>query len=277
MYAIINKACWSKISLKMTIYIAIVFICTIVCGYTIFITVMSGASKAGTAHPIAGTAQTRINIPDTLFENRKKTVIKETAQSTKGISKLPLFLKGILASTSSTRSLAILQGPSGQHSYREGEKLADVENAYLQSVKSDRVLIRTSQGIATLYLDEKSSDNKHQTRPKQEAGKEQVKYLMHYLVANPVYKDKVLLGYRFNPRAGSNIYLRTGLIPGEIVIKLNGQYLNNVTTADKYIEQLENLRDVQLTVLREGQLQNIYINLATIETSLDASSHEEIH
>jgi len=276
MYAIKNKRYWPKISLKMAMYIAIIFTCSILCCSSIFIFVMSDGTSSGPLQP-SRTFQPAANTPNTLFLNRKKPALKQAVQSSAVNLKLPLVLKGILASSDSSRSLAILHGPSGQHSYREGEKIADMDNVYLQSVKPDEVLIRTPRGTVTLFLNDKLRDNKHPEPLKSKAKREHAKYLMHYLVANPIYKDEKLAGYRFNPRTGSNIYLRTGLIPDEVVMKINGQALDDITTAEKHIEQLESLRDVQLTVLRENQLQNIYINLATIETSLDTESYEEVH
>ncbi|QBJ09490.1 type II secretion system protein GspC [Rahnella aquatilis] len=277
MYAIWNKGHRPNISLKTGILIVITFILTMICCSTIAFTVLNSRESFGFLPKTSTDAKIFINIPGTLFEKRRNAVIKEVTRSPATSVKLPLFLKGVLTSTDSRRSLAILQGPTGQHSYREGEKLADVENAYLQSVKPDEVLIRTPKGTAILYLSDKAQDNKRPEPQKQRANKEHAKYLMHYLVANPVYKDEKLTGYRFNPKTSRNVYLRAGLIPGEFVIKINGQSLDDTATADKYIEQLASLRDVQLTVLRENQLQNIYINLATIETSLDTESHEEVH
>ncbi|WP_129955643.1 MULTISPECIES: type II secretion system protein GspC [unclassified Rahnella] len=277
MYAAWNKGHWPKISLKIGMFILITFTCIMICCSIIAVTVLNSRESIKSIPKTSGEAKTLVNIPGTLFEKPKKSAIKEATPPPAVSVKLPLLLKGVLTSTDTRRSLAILQGPSGQQSYREGEKLADVENAYLESVKADEVQIRTPRGIAILYLNDKSRENKHLKPEKEKANKEHAKYLMHYLVANPIYKDEKLTGYRFNPRTNSNIYLRAGLIPGEVVIKINGQPLDDTATADKYIEQLASLRDVQLTVLRESQLQNIYINLATIETSLDTESHEEVH
>ena len=277
MYAIKNNGFRLKISLKMVMFIAIIFTCTILCGASVMLFVKGERTNKATLHPSSSTPIIADSMPYTLFGNRKKPVLKQIIPSSVMSVKLPLVLKGVLASSESRRSLAILQDPSGQHSYREGEKIADLEGVYLQSVKPDEVLIRTPQGMATLLLNDKLRDNKPLKPTKETPKRDQVKYLMHYLVANPIYKDEKLAGYRFNPRTGNNIYLRTGLIPDEVVMKINGQALNDITTSEKYLEQLESLRDVQLTVLRENQLQNIYINLATIETSLDTESHEEVH
>lgn len=277
MYAIKNKRYWPKISLKMAMFIVIIFICSMLCCSSIFIFVMSERTSGGSLQQPSRTFQPAANTPNTLFENRRKPALKQAVQSSAVNLKLPLVLKGVLASSDSNHSLAILHGPSGQHSYREGEKIADMENVYLQSVKPDEVLIRTPRGTVTLFLNDKLRDTKPPEPLKVKAKREHVKYLIHYLVANPIYKDEKLTGYMFNPRTGSTIYLRTGFIPDEVVMKINGQALDDITTAEKHIEQLESLRDVQLTVLRENQLQNIYINLATIETSLDTESYEEVH
>ena len=277
MSAIKNKGYWPKISLKMAMYIVIIFICVMICCSSIFFFVMSDRTNSGSLQQPSRTFHPIANTPNTLFENRKNPAVTQAVQAPVVNVMLPLVLKGVLTSSNNIRSLAILQGPSGQHSYREGEKIDDMESVYLQSVKPDEVLIRTPRGTATLSLNDKLRDNKSPKAIMDNAKREHAKYLIHYLVANPIYKNEKLTGYRFNPRTGSDIYLRAGLIPDEVVVKINGQALDDITTAEKYIGQLENLRDVQLTVLRENQLQNIYINLATIETSLDTESHEEVH
>jgi general secretion pathway protein C len=277
MSAIKNKGYWPKISLKMAMYIVIIFICVMICCSSIFFFVMSDRTNSGSLQQPSRTFHPIANTPNTLFENRKNPAVTQAVQAPVVNVKLPLVLKGVLTSSNNIRSLAILQGPSGQHSYREGEKIDDMESVYLQSVKPDEVLIRTPRGTATLSLNDKLRDNKSPKAIMDNAKREHAKYLIHYLVANPIYKNEKLAGYRFNPRTGSDIYLRAGLIPDEVVVKINGQALDDITTAEKYIGQLENLRDVQLTVLRENQLQNIYINLATIETWLDTKSYEEVH
>ena len=277
MSAIKNKGYWPKISLKMAMYIVIIFICVMICCSSIFFFVMSDRTNSGSLQQPSRTFHPIANTPNTLFENRKNPAVTQAVQAPVVNVMLPLVLKGVLTSSNNIRSLAILQGPSGQHSYREGEKIDDMESVYLQSVKPDEVLIRTPRGTATLSLNDKLRDNKSPKAIMDNAKREHAKYLIHYLVANPIYKDEKLTGYRFNPRTGSDIYLRAGLIPDEVVVKINGQALDDITTAEKYIGQLENLRDVQLTVLRENQLQNIYINLATIETWLDTKSYEEVH
>ncbi|MBU9854609.1 type II secretion system protein GspC [Rahnella bonaserana] len=277
MSAIKNKGYWPKISLKMAMYIVIIFICVMICCSSIFFFVMSDRTNSGSLQQPSRTFHPIANTPNTLFENRKNPAVTQAVQAPVVNVMLPLVLKGVLTSSNNIRSLAILQGPSGQHSYREGEKIDDMESVYLQSVKPDEVLIRTPRGTATLSLNDKLRDNKSPKAIMDNAKREHAKYLIHYLVANPIYKNEKLTGYRFNPRTGSDIYLRAGLIPDEVVVKINGQALDDITTAEKYIGQLENLRDVQLTVLRENQLQNIYINLATIETWLDTKSYEEVH
>ena len=277
MSAIKNKGYWPKISLKMAMYIVIIFICVMICCSSIFFFVMSDRTNSGSLQQPSRTFHPIANTPNTLFENRKNPAVTQAVQAPVVNVMLPLVLKGVLTSSNNIRSLAILQGPSGQHSYREGEKIDDMESVYLQSVKPDEVLIRTPRGTATLSLNDKLRDNKSPKAIMDNAKREHAKYLIHYLVANPIYKNEKLAGYRFNPRTGSDIYLRAGLIPDEVVVKINGQALDDITTAEKYIGQLENLRDVQLTVLRENQLQNIYINLATIETWLDTKSYEEVH
>jgi len=248
-----------------------------ICCSSIFFFVMSDRTNSGSLQQPSRTFHPIANTPNTLFENRKNPAVTQAVQAPVVNVMLPLVLKGVLTSSNNIRSLAILQGPSGQHSYREGEKIDDMESVYLQSVKPDKVLIRTPRGTATLSLNDKLRDNKSPKAIMDNAKREHAKYLIHYLVANPIYKNEKLTGYRFNPRTGSDIYLRAGLIPDEVVVKINGQALDDITTAEKYIGQLENLRDVQLTVLRENQLQNIYINLATIETWLDTKSYEEVH
>ena len=277
MSAIKNKGYWPKISLKMAMYIVIIFICVMICCSSIFFFVMSDRTNSGSLQQPSRTFHPIANTPNTLFENRKNPAVTQAVQAPVVNVMLPLVLKGVLTSSNNIRSLAILQGPSGQHSYREGEKIDDMESVYLQSVKPDKVLIRTPRGTATLSLNDKLRDNKSPKAIMDNAKREHAKYLIHYLVANPIYKNEKLTGYRFNPRTGSDIYLRAGLIPDEVVVQINGQALDDITTAEKYIGQLENLRDVQLTVLRENQLQNIYINLATIETWLDTKSYEEVH
>ncbi|MEN4910008.1 type II secretion system protein GspC [Rahnella bonaserana] len=277
MSAIKNKGYWPKISLKMAMYIVIIFICVMICCSSIFFFVMSDRTNSGSLQQPSRTFHPIANTPNTLFENRKNPAVTQAVQAPVVNVMLPLVLKGVLTSSNNIRSLAILQGPSGQHSYREGEKIDDMESVYLQSVKPDEVLIRTPRGTATLSLNDKLRDNKSPKAIMDNAKREHAKYLIHYLVANPIYKNEKLTGYRFNPRTGSDIYLRAGLIPDEVVVKINGQALDDITTAEKYIGQLENLRDVQLTVLRENQPQNIYINLATIETWLDTKSYEEVH
>lgn len=258
-------------SFRLIMFIGLLFICLMLSISTIFSTVAESRTITETlTHTVADAP---FVIPETLFDHPKGvTATSESAPVMR--TTLPLFLRGVVASTDSKRSLAVIQGPSGQSSYREGEIISGIERGYLQSISTGEVTIRTPQGIQHLFLNEKVADNKTARQEPAKKRTNNVKYLTDYLTMTPVYKEKMLIGYRVNPKTNTDRYQKLGLINDELVLKIDDQSLNDENTAEKIIEQLAHLREVQISTLRDNQVQNIYINLSTIESSLDMESND---
>lgn len=213
-------------------------------------------------------------IPATLFKwNVVAQESTSSPQNNNQVEPLDLSLKGVVYSSNNRLSLAIIQGPNEQHSYREGEKLTDIEDAYVSVITPESVQIRHNDAIQTFVMEirrESTSSKPAPTAP----SVIQVKRLSDYLAVTPVYEKSTFIGYRVNPKTQTKIYKSMGLINNELVVKINGQPLENPKSSEVLMATLQSLRDVQFTVIRAGQAQNIYINLATLETSLDVNNHD---
>lgn len=213
-------------------------------------------------------------IPATLFKFNDATEESTSSpHNNNQVEPLNLSLKGVVYSSNNRLSLAIIQGPNEQHSYREGEKLTEIEDAYVSVITPESVQIRHNNAIQTFVMEIRRESTSSEPAPTARSVI-QVQRLSDYLAVTPVYEKSTFIGYRVNPKTHTKIYKNMGLINNELVVKINGQPLDNPKSSEVLMDTLQNLRDVQFTVIRAGQAQNIYINLATLETSLDVNNHD---
>lgn len=187
-------------------------------------------------------------------------------------TKLNLTLTGIIASTDPARSLAIIISGGDESGYAIGETIA-ATRAKVRAVLPDRIILNNQGQDETLMLDGEDLTSQPATlsastakagpdlqQLRQDIAKNPGK-ILDYLVISPVSVDNKLQGYRINPGKDPNFFQRIGLRPNDLAVSINGNDLRDSHQAMQVMQQLSTLTELNLTVERNGQRQDIYVKL----------------
>lgn len=190
-------------------------------------------------------------------------------------TKLNLTLTGVLASTVPSRSIAVILSAGDESTYGPGDTINGTR-AKLRGVLPDRVIIDNQGQDETLMLDGETykatpagaappgpppagGPDLHALRDDlvKDPGK-----LLDYVNISPVMNGDKLAGYRVNPGKDPGFFSRLGLQANDLAISINGYDLRDSGQAMQIMNQLTNMTEMTLTLERNGQQQDVYINLA---------------
>jgi general secretion pathway protein C len=196
---------------------------------------------------------------------------------------LPLVLTGIIAAHDPQNGLAIL-GQSAQSTkvFAVGDNVPG--GAKLHSVFSDRVVIDRGGTLETLMLP-------HQVNPSvppptiavmptespvadrmRKLITEQPSLLADVMRPQPVFANGKQTGYRIYPGRNRQAFLRLGLRPGDLVTAINGTPLDDPEHGQQIFNTLGSSSEAHVTVQRNGQQQDVTLNLAQVTQEAEALS-----
>jgi general secretion pathway protein C len=194
-------------------------------------------------------------------------------------SRLNVVLVGIVTSSERNKSLAVIANRGKQATYGIGEAIAGTR-AKLVQVHADRVIIDNSGRDETVMLEgikySKSVEtNERHSRTKESGQKvssdglakirdeirRDAKQIFQYVRMSQVKKDGAVIGYRLSPGKDKALFDSVGLRAGDIAIAINGQALQDPAAMGEVFRSLSQLTELTLTVERDGQPFEIYIEL----------------
>ncbi|WP_064601570.1 type II secretion system protein GspC [Photobacterium sp. J15] len=212
------------------------------------------------------------------YQQNAPVVKKEPVKQDAPVTRLNLTLVGVVASSSPQSSLAVITHRGKQNTYGINETIEGTR-ATLQAVFVDRVIIRNQGRDETLMLDgeefkksrkftplppikevKRPTASSDLSRIKQEI-LEKPQSLFSYIRLSQVKRDGKLVGYRVNPGKERALFDSVGLKANDLAVSLNGNDLTDPTVMAKLWTELSQATDFTLTVEREGQLHDIYIEL----------------
>lgn len=182
-------------------------------------------------------------------------------------TKLNLVLKGLLAASPMTHASAIIAlGKNGKEDiYGIGDR---VSSATVKEIHTDRVILERNGRFETLRLPKEfsqntlietsSRNNLPPSTPGEMLSDIRQKILKNptsfgdYAIPIPYNQNGKLRGYRLQPQGDSTLFNQLGLDPKDVIIKLNGIDLNNPNNGLQAIRKLQNAKQVDITVLRNG-------------------------
>jgi general secretion pathway protein C len=197
------------------------------------------------------------------------------------ISNVPLVLSGIMAADDPRYGLAIL-GQTAQSTkvYAVGDNVPG--GAKLHSVYSDRVVIDRGGHLETLVLPRQIATGS----PPPSAGalqmespvadrmrkliSEQPSIMADVMRPQPVYANGKQTGYRVYPGRNRQAFLRLGLRPGDLVTAINGTPLDDPEHGQQIFNTLGATSEAHVTVQRNGQQQDVVLNLAQVTQEAEA-------
>jgi general secretion pathway protein C len=194
---------------------------------------------------------------------------------------MPLVLTGVIAANDPRDGLAIL-GPSvtATKVYAVGDNIPG--GARLHGVLSDHVLLERDGRIEALALPHQlagssappPSISAAPTQPALERMRELVSrnpgIVGDIMRPEPVFAGGKQQGFRVYPGRDPEVFLQLGLRPGDLVTAIDGQPLNDPSRAEEILRTLGSSSEAHVTVLRNGQQQDLTLDLATVEEEAES-------
>lgn len=200
-------------------------------------------------------------------------------------SRLNLVLVGAVVSSNSEKSLAVIANKGQQETVGIGEAIQGTR-AKLVQVHSDRVIIDNAGRNETIMLQgidysaqsapssssskgtSSSSSSSHRVdispdtleRIREEIGQD-AKQVFQYVRMSQIKEGDDVVGYRLSPGKDRELFDEVGLQNGDIAVQINGLDLKDAAAMTQVFNALSELTELTLTVEREGQPYEIYIEL----------------
>jgi general secretion pathway protein C len=198
-------------------------------------------------------------------------------------TRLNLVLVGVVASSDVDKNLAVIANRGAQSTYGINEVIEGTR-AKLKAVFADRVIIDNSGRDETLMLDgidyaarnsASSTEQPRAQRPvandarqsedKLDAIREAIlknpQEIFQYVRLSQVKEDDTIVGYRVSPGRDTALFESVGLQDGDIAIEFNGFDLTKPEVMNELASAVSEMTEINLSVLRDGQQHDIYIQL----------------
>ena len=200
---------------------------------------------------------------------------------------IPLVLTGTIAGSDPQNGLAIL-GQTAQTAkvYAVGDNVPG--GAKLHSVYSDRVILDRNGQLESLALPHQTNpgnapppstaalqgDNASIERMRRMIT-EQPGLLADVLRPQPVMDHGHMNGFRVYPGRNRAAFMRLGLRPGDQVIAINGTPLDDRDRGEQILHTLGTSSEAHVTVIRNGQQQDLNLNIAQVEQEADSLAGQQ--
>ncbi|MEH0743433.1 type II secretion system protein GspC [Vibrio cholerae] len=200
-------------------------------------------------------------------------------------SRLNLVLVGAVVSSNSEKSLAVIANKGQQETVGIGEAIQGTR-AKLVQVHSDRVIIDNAGRNETIMLQgidysaqsapssssskgsSSSSSSSHRVEVSpdtleriREEIRQDAKQVFQYVRMSQIKEGDDVVGYRLSPGKDRELFDEVGLQNGDIAVQINGLDLKDAAAMTQVFNALSELTELTLTVEREGQPYEIYIEL----------------
>jgi general secretion pathway protein C len=203
-------------------------------------------------------------------------------------TQLSLELRGTIAASEEHRALAIIAERGGaERVYFIGDAVPG--GATLHAVHLDRVLLRRGGRLEALRLprsDESPGARRaaaavpHASAPParaasvQQVVEQSAAGLTEIIRPQPVFKDGRQQGYRVYPGRQRQQFAQLGLRPGDLITQINGMALDDPARGMEIFRSLADATSVTVTVDRNGEIEMLTLNTATLQQTLQTTEDE---
>jgi len=195
---------------------------------------------------------------------------------------MALVLTGIIAAGDPRQGLAIIGENAGAARVKAvGDSLPG--GATLHSVYDDRVLLDRNGRLESLALPRQFQNNAPPpTAAALTPAESPVVERMRRLIADqpgvisdimrpqPVFAQGKQRGYRVYPGRNRQAFIRLGLRPGDLVTAINGTPLDDPARGQEIFSTIGSASEAQVTVMRNGQQQDLTLNMAQVAQQAEA-------
>jgi general secretion pathway protein C len=199
---------------------------------------------------------------------------------------LSLTLVGVVQTVPDRLSLAIIANRDQQATYGVDETIEGTR-ATISAVYHDRVVLNNAGRSETLMLVDvpyessasgqvsrrqstvSSSDANDDMEPSSAESVDEIKQqlsedpsqLSQYVKMSRVKRDGSIVGYRLRPGRSPALFQTLGLQSGDIATEINGIALSEADSVSQLMPLINQLSEINLTVERDGEPYEIYIQL----------------
>ena len=152
-------------------------------------------------------------------------------------------------------------------------------NARVHAIYPDRVLLERNGTIEALLLPQQV---RRRRAPRRHCGpvlaaldrmqrviSNEPGLISDVLRPQPVFAEGKLRGYRVYPGRNARAFAALGLRNGDLVLAINGTALDDPTRGNDIFASLGNSDQAHVTVMRNGQQQDITLNMSQIATQAE--------
>lgn len=193
---------------------------------------------------------------------------------------MPLILAGVIADPDPAKGVAIIgENAAAGKLYAVGAAIPG--GAHLHAVYSDRVLLDRNGGLETLMLPRTPMATRSiapsgaAAGPRPGASRDNASLLAGLVRVQPVFNQGKLTGYRIFPggKAGTSAFTQLGLKSGDLIEAVNGTALDDAARAMEVLNTLSSSATATVTVSRNGQPQEVNLNLANLNIETDSGDN----
>jgi general secretion pathway protein C len=193
---------------------------------------------------------------------------------------MPLILAGVIADKDPKKGQAIIgaNAASGKL-YAVGAMIPG--GARLHAIYADRVLIERNGALETLPLPRNTPSGAGKSAApapaaRAEAVAQNSTVLAGMVHIQPVFNQGKLTGYRIFPGGtrGTSAFTQLGLRAGDLVVGVNGTALDDAGRAMEILQTLSSSASATVTVSRNGQTQEVNLNLANLNVDAESNPGE---
>ncbi len=191
---------------------------------------------------------------------------------------MPLILAGVIADPDPAKGVAIIgENAAAGKLYAVGAAIPG--GVHLHAVYSDRVLLERNGGLETLMLPRTPAIGRPAgpiaaAGPRQGAS-QNTSLLAGLVRVQPVFNQGKLSGYRIFPGGahGTSAFTQLGLKAGDLIEAVNGTALDDAARAMEVLQTLSSSATATVTVSRNGQPQEVNLNLANLNIEADSGDN----
>ncbi|WP_428794800.1 type II secretion system protein GspC [Vibrio nomapromontoriensis] len=211
---------------------------------------------------------------------REQKVVQTPVVTDAPKTRLNVVLVGSVVSNNPDRSLAVVANRGKQGTYGIGEQIEGTR-ATIAAVLIDRIIISNSgrdetvmlEGIEYKKLDLKQPapaaasnvvgnnprDNEEKLAAIRSTITQDPQQIFQYVRLSQVKRDGKISGYRVSPGRDAELFNAVGLQNGDIAVALNGADLTDPAAMGQIYQSISDLTELNLTVERDGQQHDIFI------------------
>lgn len=189
-------------------------------------------------------------------------------------TQMNLVLSAVFASEDPAKGLAII-GDTAQSAKVFGVGSAVRPGTKLHAVYIDRVILDRAGNLEALALPKRNSGALVINRPPQPAQNQFTESMRRIAETNPsafteiirpqpVFANGTQRGYRVYPGRNRAQFAKLGLVPGDLVLSINGTPLDDPQRGMEIFNTIGSADRVSVTVERNGQSQELTLNMAQV-------------